>query len=66
MVNTINLEHYQNVTIDIFGRAVIIFECYIFCNARVAQLAERSIRNAEVVGSIPTEGFDVKSIQLRI
>ena len=26
-------------------------------NARVAQLAERSIRNAEVVGSTPTEGF---------
>ena len=25
--------------------------------ARVAQLAERSIRNAEVVGSTPTEGF---------
>ena len=25
--------------------------------ARVAQLAERSIRNAEVVGSIPTEGY---------
>ena len=26
-------------------------------NARVAQLAERSIRNAEVVGSTPSEGF---------
>ena len=25
--------------------------------ARVAQLAERSIRNAEVVGSTPTGGF---------
>ena len=47
------------VAIDIFVWLVIILLLFVLDNARVAQLAERSIRNAEVVGSIPTEGCGV-------
>ena len=49
----------SSYAIDIFGVSVTIFSFDPFANARVAQLAERSIRNAEVVGSIPTEGYGV-------
>ena len=41
----------------------VLSHFYIVVIARVAQLAERSIRNAEVVGSIPTEGFYVSTIK---
>ena len=46
--------------LDIFIVSVTLHHRYSLDEARVAQLAERSIRNAEVGGSTPPEGFGLK------